>query len=170
MITVEQEADENNVLDASRWSVPELKERQSNISVFARISEEYNDAEHCCEFLRKTGAILFQTKAASCLFALSLVLPVVMIGVGPSFRSSLFVLPARIRSFRHFQFGRMSVESKHSRLRSRWWSDRSAEIATNSLETVQSSSRSRRRGDERLAQRIGESRLLERSNEIVSSV
>lgn len=88
MITVEQEVDETNVLDASRWSVPELKERQSNISVFARIAEEYGDAEHGWEFLRKTATILFQTKAASCLFALSLVLPVVMIGVGPSLRSS----------------------------------------------------------------------------------
>ena len=71
-------------MDASRWSVPELKERQSNISVLSRISEEYTDSAHCCEFLRKTAAILFQTKAASCVFAVSLVLPIVMMGVGRS--------------------------------------------------------------------------------------
>jgi hypothetical protein len=53
--------DEANGTYADRWSVPELKERQSNISVFSRIFEEYTDAEHFLEFTRKTAAILFQT-------------------------------------------------------------------------------------------------------------
>ncbi len=86
-----------------RWSVPELKDRQANISVFSRIFEEYTDAEHFFEFTRKTAAILFQTsmqktkknrttiwiifllfwlETASFVFAVSLVLPVIMIGVG----------------------------------------------------------------------------------------
>lgn len=96
MITVEPDPDDNNVLDVSRWSVPEFKERQSNISVFSRISEEYNDSEHCWEFIFKTATILFQTKAASCVFALSILLPIVMIGVGSLifflFSSSYFVV------------------------------------------------------------------------------
>jgi len=57
--------DENNSTYQSRWSVPELKDRQSNISVFARIYEEYADAEHFFEFIRKTAAILFQTSLFS---------------------------------------------------------------------------------------------------------
>jgi len=56
-----KDGDENNAAYAARWSVPELKERQSNISVFSRIYEEYTDAEHFLEFIRKTGSILFQT-------------------------------------------------------------------------------------------------------------
>lgn len=39
----------------------ELKDRQSNISVFARIYEEYTDAEHFFDFAKKTASILFQT-------------------------------------------------------------------------------------------------------------
>ena len=53
--------DENNSAYPSRWSVPELKEHQSNISVYSRIFEEYTDSEHFLEFTRKTAAILFQT-------------------------------------------------------------------------------------------------------------
>ncbi|CAF3753964.1 unnamed protein product [Rotaria sordida] len=68
----------------SRWSVTELKDRQSNISVFARIYEEYTDAEHFFDFAKKTASILFQTKTASFFFASSLVLPVIMISVGIS--------------------------------------------------------------------------------------
>jgi hypothetical protein len=41
-----------------------LKDRQSNISVFARIYEEYTDAEHFFDFMRKTASILFQTSNA----------------------------------------------------------------------------------------------------------
>ncbi|CAF3829183.1 unnamed protein product [Rotaria sordida] len=68
----------------SRWSVNEIKERQTNISVFSRICEEYTDAEHFCEFTRKTTSILLQTKTASFVFAVSLILPLMMIGVGIS--------------------------------------------------------------------------------------
>ncbi|UJR14659.1 hypothetical protein I4U23_001652 [Adineta vaga] len=68
----------------SRWSVPELKERQSNISVYSRIFEEYTDAEHFLEFTYKTASILMETKTASFVFAVSLVLPLIMIGVGIS--------------------------------------------------------------------------------------
>jgi len=53
--------DENNSAYPSRWSVPEIKDRPSNISVFSRIFEEYTDAEHFFEFTRKTAAILLQT-------------------------------------------------------------------------------------------------------------
>jgi hypothetical protein len=53
--------DENNSAYPSRWSVPELKDHPSNISVYSRIFEEYTDAEHFLEFTRKTAAILFQT-------------------------------------------------------------------------------------------------------------
>jgi hypothetical protein len=53
--------DENNSAYPSRWSVPEIKDRQSNISIFSRIYEEYTDAEHFFEFTRKTAAILLQT-------------------------------------------------------------------------------------------------------------
>ena len=75
----------------------ELKDRPTNISVFSRIYEEYTDAEHFFEFARKTAAILFQTsefiderkatttrflEAASFLYALTLVLPIIMISVG----------------------------------------------------------------------------------------
>ncbi len=56
-----QFGDENNNPYTSRWSVTELKERQTNISVFARIYEEYTDAEHFFDFTRKTASILFQT-------------------------------------------------------------------------------------------------------------
>ncbi len=56
-----KDGDETNAAYAARWSVPELKERQSNISVFSRIYEEYTDAEHFLEFIRKTSSILFQT-------------------------------------------------------------------------------------------------------------
>ncbi|CAF1174767.1 unnamed protein product [Rotaria sp. Silwood1] len=76
--------DGNHNLYSSRWSVTELKDRQTNISVFARIYEEYTDAEHFFDFVRKTASILFQTKAASFIFASSLVLPVIMISVGIS--------------------------------------------------------------------------------------
>ncbi len=55
-----QYGDDNNPY-ASRWSVTELKDRQSNISVFARIYEEYTDAEHFFDFTRKTASILFRT-------------------------------------------------------------------------------------------------------------
>ncbi|CAF0744949.1 unnamed protein product [Adineta ricciae] len=68
----------------SRWSAAELKERQSNISVYSRIFEEYTDAEHFLEFTYKTASILLETKAASFVFALSLILPLIMIGVGIS--------------------------------------------------------------------------------------
>ncbi|CAF2794908.1 unnamed protein product [Rotaria sp. Silwood2] len=76
--------DGNHNIYSSRWSVTELKDRQTNISVFARIYEEYTDAEHFFDFVRKTASILFQTKAASFVFAFSLVLPVIMISVGIS--------------------------------------------------------------------------------------
>ncbi|CAF4154361.1 unnamed protein product [Rotaria socialis] len=76
--------DGHNNLYSSRWSVTELKDRQTNISVFARIYEEYTDAEHFFDFAKKTAAILFQTKAASLIFAASLVLPIIMISVGIS--------------------------------------------------------------------------------------
>ncbi|CAF4989423.1 unnamed protein product, partial [Rotaria sp. Silwood1] len=76
--------DEPNNAYQSRWSVNELKERQTNISVFSRIYEEYTDAEHFFEFTRKTTSILLQTKIASLVFALSLILPLMMIGVGIS--------------------------------------------------------------------------------------
>ncbi|CAF3675775.1 unnamed protein product [Adineta steineri] len=80
----EQFGDENTGAYPSRWSVPELKDRQSNISVFSRIYEEYTDSEHFLEFTRKTASILLQTKTASFVFAVSLVLPLIMIGVGIS--------------------------------------------------------------------------------------
>lgn len=48
-------------LYSSRWSVTELKDRQTNISVSARIFEEYSDAEHFFDFAKKTAAIIFQT-------------------------------------------------------------------------------------------------------------
>ncbi|CAM4764792.1 unnamed protein product [Rotaria magnacalcarata] len=73
--------DGHDNLYSSRWSVTELKDRQTNISVFARIYEEYTDAEHFFDFAKKTAAILFQTKAASLVFAASLVLPIIMISV-----------------------------------------------------------------------------------------
>ena len=94
--------DENNSSFPSRWSVPELKDRQANISIFSRIYEEYTDAEHFFEFTRKTAAILLQTSSwpidsilpchtvpfrleiAAFVFSVSLVLPVIMIGVGKS--------------------------------------------------------------------------------------
>ncbi|CAF1214274.1 unnamed protein product [Adineta ricciae] len=76
--------DDNNNRYTSRWSVSELRDRQTNISVFARINEEYIDAEHFFDFVRKTTSILFQTKAASFLFAISLILPIIMISVGIS--------------------------------------------------------------------------------------
>ncbi len=53
--------DDNTNTYPSRWSVPEFKDRQTNISVFSRIFEEYTDAEHFFEFTRKTAAILLQT-------------------------------------------------------------------------------------------------------------
>ncbi len=56
-----KDGDENNAAYATRWSIPEFKERQSNISVFSRVYEEYTDAEHFLEFIRKTSSILFQT-------------------------------------------------------------------------------------------------------------
>ncbi|CAF4617872.1 unnamed protein product [Rotaria sp. Silwood2] len=76
--------DEPNNAYQSRWSVNELRERQTNISVFSRICEEYTDAEHFFEFTRKTASILLQTKVASFVFAVSLILPLMMIGVGIS--------------------------------------------------------------------------------------
>lgn len=149
MITTEQDPDEINPLDLTRWSVPELKDGQTNISVFARLCEEYHDAEHCWEFLRKTASILFQTKTASCLLSLSLLLPIVMIGVGPwkSPSSHSLSIPSLIIS-RHFQFRRMSIGSKHSRVRLSRWSDRSIKITSDPLATVQSSSKSSGRGEQ----------------------
>ncbi|CAF1368900.1 unnamed protein product [Adineta steineri] len=76
--------DDNNDPYASRWSIGELRERQTNISVFARIYEEYADAEHFFDFARKTTSIVFRTKAASFFFAISLILPIIMISVGIS--------------------------------------------------------------------------------------
>ncbi|CAF0953816.1 unnamed protein product [Didymodactylos carnosus] len=76
-------ADETNAY-TSRWSVTEIKEIHGNISVFSRISEEYTDAEHIFEFIRKTANILLQTKVASFIFAVTLILPLLMIGVGVS--------------------------------------------------------------------------------------
>ncbi|CAF0853853.1 unnamed protein product [Didymodactylos carnosus] len=83
LIETMQFGDETNPY-ASRWSVAEIKDTHTNISVFSRISEEYTDAEHIFEFGRKTASILLQTKAASFLFAVTLILPVLMIGVGVS--------------------------------------------------------------------------------------
>jgi hypothetical protein len=115
--------DENNSAYPSRWSVPELKDRQTNISVFSRIFEEYTDAEHFFDFTRKTAAILLQTsieknianmnsnhfscvffllEAASFIFAVSLVLPVIMIGVGKILKRT-FLFFCLLKIFRNFK-------------------------------------------------------------------
>lgn len=96
-----QYGENNNDPYGSRWSLGEFRDRQTNISVFARINEEYVDAEHFFDFALKTATILFQTsklggrarlciarffslvpEAASLFFAASLVLPIIMISVG----------------------------------------------------------------------------------------
>ncbi|CAF4433224.1 unnamed protein product [Rotaria socialis] len=79
-----QYGDETNTPYQSRWSVNELKERPTNISVFSRIYEEYSDAEHFFDFTHKTASILLQTKTASFVFAVSLILPLIMMSVGIS--------------------------------------------------------------------------------------
>lgn len=97
-------------------------------------------------------------EAASFIFAISLVLPVIMISVGkrsvpPLLPLAVFLTQRSLR--RHFQFGRMSIEPQYSRFRSGWWRIGFVEIASSPLETVQSTQWSIWRRNRRSSEWIG---------------